>query len=76
MILTGEALRRENAQAIVAALDPSRIVYHHSSGNLGSMHTANFYANFVPTQEMSDWLEHWATAGVKPLFLCEYGVPL
>ena len=27
------------AEAIVARLDPSRIVYHHSSGNLGSMHT-------------------------------------
>jgi hypothetical protein len=63
------------AEAIVKALDPGRIVYHHSSGNLGSMHTANFYANFVPVQEMSDWFEHWATAGVKPVFLCEYGVP-
>ena len=27
------------AEAIVRRLDPSRIVYHHSSGNLGSMHT-------------------------------------
>ena len=27
------------AEAIVQRLDPSRIVYHHSSGNLGSMHT-------------------------------------
>jgi beta-galactosidase len=68
-----QALR---AQAIVQRLDPSRIVYHHSSGNLGSMHTANFYANFAPVQEMSDWFEHWATKGVKPLFLCEYGVPI
>ena len=64
------------AEAIAHALDPSRVVYHHSSGNLGSMHTANFYANFAPIQEMSDWLEHWATTGVKPLFLCEYGVPI
>ena len=64
------------AEAIVNSLDPSRIVYHHSSGNLGSMHTANFYANFAPVQEMSDWLEHWGTVGVKPLFLCEYGVPI
>jgi hypothetical protein len=64
------------AEAIVHGLDPSRIVYHHSSGNLSSMHTANFYANFAPIQEMSDWLEHWATTGVKPLFLCEYGVPI
>jgi hypothetical protein len=63
------------AEAIVKALDPGRIVYHHSSGNLGSMHTCNFYLNFVPIQELSDWFEHWAARGVKPLFLCEYGVP-
>jgi hypothetical protein len=63
------------AEAIVKRLDPGRIVYHHSSGNLGSMHTCNFYLNFVPIQEISDWFEHWATKGVKPVFLCEYGVP-
>jgi hypothetical protein len=63
------------AEAIVKRLDSGRIVYHHSSGNLGSMHTVNFYLNFVPVQEMSDWFEHWATQGIKPLFLCEYGVP-
>jgi beta-galactosidase len=63
------------AEAIVRRLDPGRIVYHHSSGNLGAMHTVNFYANFVPVQELSDWFEHWATQGVKPVFLCEYGVP-
>ena len=56
-------------------LDPSRIVYHHASGNLGSMHAINFYPNFVPIQEMSDWFEHWATHGVKPVFTCEYGAP-
>lgn len=63
------------AEALVNRLDPSRIVYHHASGNLGAMHPINFYANFVPIQELSDWFEHWATAGVKPAFLCEYGAP-
>jgi hypothetical protein len=63
------------AEAIVRALDPGRIVYHHSSGNLGSMHTMNFYLNFVPIQEVSDWFEHWSRDGVKPVFPCEYGVP-
>jgi beta-galactosidase len=63
------------AEAIVKRLDPGRIVYHHSSGNLGSMHTCNFYVNFVPVQEMSDWFERWATRGTRPVFLCEYGVP-
>lgn len=70
------ARQARRAEAIVNQLDPSRFVYHHSSGNLGTMHTANFYANFAPIQEMSDWLQHWATTGVKPLFLCEYGVPI
>jgi beta-galactosidase/beta-glucuronidase len=63
------------AESIVKALDPSRIVYHHSSGNLSAMHTCNFYLNFVPIQELSDWFETWATRGIKPAFLCEYGVP-
>jgi len=68
----GRALR---AQAIINKLDPTRVVYHHSSGNLGTMHTENFYANFAPIQEISDWLEHWGTVGVKPFFTCEYSVP-
>ncbi|HLW66744.1 MAG TPA: glycoside hydrolase family 2 TIM barrel-domain containing protein [Gemmataceae bacterium] len=63
------------AEAIVKRFDSTRVVYHHSSGNLGSMHTMNFYLNFVPSQELSDWFEHWATKGVKPVFTCEYGVP-
>ena len=63
------------AEAIVRRLDPTRIVYHHSSGNLGSMHTMNFYPNFAPIQELSDWFSHWASAGVKPVFTCEYGAP-
>ena len=67
-----QALR---AQAIVERMDPGRIVYHHSSGNLGSMHTQNFYPNFTPVQELDDWFEHWATEGAKPVFLCEYGAP-
>lgn len=68
--------RAERVEAIIRRLDPSRIVYHHASGNLGAMHTSNFYTNFVPVQEMSDWFEHWATVGVKPLFTCEYSVPM
>ncbi len=63
------------AEAIVRQLDPARIVYHHASGNLGSMHASNFYPNFAPVQELSDWFEHWATKGVKPVFTCEYGAP-
>jgi beta-galactosidase len=70
------ASRARRAEAIIHKLDPSRIVYHHSSGNLGSMNTNNFYANFLPIQEMSDWFEHWATYGVKPILTCEFSVPI
>lgn len=63
------------AEAIVKSLDPSRIVYHHASGNLGVMHDSNFYPNFAPVQELSDWFGHWATEGIKPAFTCEYGAP-
>jgi len=69
------AKRAVRAEAIVTRLDPGRIVYHHSSGNLSSMHTSNFYTNMAPAQELDDWFEHWATAGVKPMFTCEYMVP-
>ncbi|MHB9049147.1 MAG: carbohydrate binding domain-containing protein, partial [Pirellulales bacterium] len=69
-------LRRAlRAEAIVHRMDPARIVYHHSSGNLSSMHTVNFYTNMAPLQELDDWCEHWATKGVKPFFTCEYMVP-
>jgi len=67
--------RAQRAEAIVKRLDPARIVYHHSSGNLSSMHTSNFYTNMAPLQELDDWFEHWATKGVKPMFTCEYMVP-
>jgi beta-galactosidase len=63
------------AEAIVKNFDPGRVVYHHASGNLGSLHAINFYPNFVPVQEMSDWFEHWATRGVKPVFTCEFAAP-
>ncbi len=63
------------AEAIIHAIDPSRLVYHHSGGNLGSMFTVNFYLNWAPMQEVDDWFQHWATAGVKPLVTVEYGVP-
>ncbi len=69
------ALHAMRAEAIIRKLDTSRFVYHHASGNLGTMHLSNFYANWTPIQEMSDWFGHWATMGVKPIFTCEYSVP-
>jgi len=64
------------AEEIVRGMDPTRTVYHHSAGDLGSMDTINFYANFSPAQEQADWFESWAAKGKRPLFLCEYGAPL
>ncbi|MBM3212123.1 hypothetical protein FJZ33_07885, partial [Candidatus Poribacteria bacterium] len=63
------------AESIIKSFDLSRVIYHHSSGNFGTMHTINCYLNFVPIQERSDWFEHWSKEGIKPLFLCEYGDP-
>lgn len=85
-LIGGERVERDNwaannaklalrAEGIIRRLDPARIVYHHAGGNIGSMHTMNFYPNFVPIQELSDWFGPWATAGTKPAFMCEYGAP-
>ena len=62
-------------EAIVQRLEPSRIVYHHSSGDLSAMYTLNFYPNFVPIQELDDWFERWSNTGTKPMVLVEYGAP-
>jgi hypothetical protein len=62
-------------EAIVKRLDPARLVYHHSGGDLGAMYTINFYPNFVPTQELDDWFEHWSQTGNKPMLLVEFGAP-
>lgn len=63
------------AADLVKQLDPTRPVYHHESGNLGPMYTINCYLNWAPLQERSDWLEHWETHGVKPLYMMEWGMP-
>jgi hypothetical protein len=67
--------RASQAEAIIRRLDPSRVTYHHSSGSFGVIHTSNFYPNWVPVQEMSDWFESWATNGTRPVFTCEYAAP-
>ena len=69
------AVRALRCEAIVKRLDPARLVYHHSSGDLSAMYTLNFYPNFVPIQELDDWFEPWSSAGIKPLLLVEYGAP-
>ncbi len=63
------------AEAIIRKFDPTRIVYHHAGGNIGAMHTSNFYPNFAPIQELSDWFTQWSQSGLKPMFTCEYAAP-
>ena len=60
---------------LVRELDATRPAYHHESGNLDDFHTVNCYLNWAPIQERSEWLEHWATEGVKPAFFVEWGLP-
>ena len=67
--------RARIARKVIGELDATRPCYHHESGNLDDFHTVNCYQNWAPVQERSDWLEHWATKGVKPLFFVEYGLP-
>jgi hypothetical protein len=65
----------QRAEAIVRQMDATRVIYHHGGANLGQTFTLNIYLNHVPSQERCDWFEHWATEGIKPLFLAEYGTP-
>jgi hypothetical protein len=69
------ALRALRAQTIVSEMDSTRVIYHHGGANLGQTFTLNIYLNHVPSQERCDWFEHWATDGIKPLMLAEYGTP-
>jgi hypothetical protein len=68
-------LQARLAEGLARGLDPTRPIYHHQSGNLGDMHTVNIYLNWAPPQERSDWLAHWGTAGRKPMFFVEWGLP-
>jgi len=73
-----QKINREKAlitDAIAKSIDSTRPVYHHQSGHLGDMHTVNIYLNWAPVQERSEWLRHWSTEGVKPLFFVEWGLP-
>jgi len=70
------ARRALRAEGIIRSVDPSRVVYHHSAGDLGAMDTVNFYGNQMPAAEMAEFLEPWSRNGIKPVFLCEFGAPL
>ncbi|HIE52142.1 MAG TPA: hypothetical protein EYP85_10315, partial [Armatimonadetes bacterium] len=63
------------AESFLRRLDPTRPIYHHQCGNFGDWITLNCYLNWVPIQERMDWLRQYATAGRKPIFLVEFGMP-
>ncbi len=65
----------ERCRAVAEDEDPTRPVYHHSSGDLGRFHTCNIYLDFAPVQERSDWLSDWSGRGTKPVFFVEWGAP-
>lgn len=67
--------KARTCRRLIGELDPSRPCYHHESGNLDDFHCVNCYLDWSPVQERSEWLEHWATEGVKPLFFVEWGLP-
>lgn len=72
------SVKRQNgllAEKIINSIDPTRPVYHHDGGNLGHISAQNFYLNWVPMQERSDWLELWEKNGTMPIIFVEYGVP-
>lgn len=71
----GKMERAMEAEGFLRGLDPSRECYHHQSGHCGAWHTVNIYLCWAPIQERSEWLRHWATEGVKPLFFVEWGLP-
>ncbi|HEX2948413.1 MAG TPA: hypothetical protein VHV83_02395, partial [Armatimonadota bacterium] len=63
------------AEQYLRQLDPTRLYYHHESGNMNDWITVNCYLNWSPVQERMDWLSHWAAIGIKPLFFVEWGLP-
>ena len=72
------AERRVQAEMLadtVRKIDPTRPVYHHSSGNLGDIYSNNIYLNWSPMQERSDWTQYWSTNSIKPIFFVEWGLP-
>lgn len=74
-IHTGKRTEALYAERLLSKLDPSRPVYHHDGGMLGSVHAVNLYQNWAPPQERSDWLENWEQKGTAPVFFVEYGMP-
>ncbi|MBT3380600.1 MAG: hypothetical protein HN742_39750 [Lentisphaerae bacterium] len=68
-------LRRSRDE--VRRLDPSRIGFHHSSGNEGPVHGSMAYMTFdVDLRERANWPRAWSAVRHKPILVCEWGLPM
>ena len=66
---------KDNA-ARMRAHDPTRPVFHHAAGSLGSAITTMSYLGFgLPLQEREEWPSAWAQRKPKPLMPVETGFP-
>ncbi len=64
------------AEKIIKSVDPTRLVYYHSGGQVGGdMQTMNLYLNFVPLQEREDFLSYWNKHGQVSWGAIEFGPP-
>ena len=63
------------AEEFVMDLDGTRPCYHHQSGSFNQLITLNCYLCWTPLQERMEWVSRWRTAGEKPLFFVEFGLP-
>ncbi|MDA3963344.1 MAG: beta-galactosidase [Planctomycetota bacterium] len=62
--------------ASMAATDPTRPVFTHHGGSIGSVHTLNMYLCLIPIQERIEWLEAYYNEGNMPFMPVEFGTPL
>jgi beta-galactosidase len=65
----------DESEDFVRQLDPSRVVFHHAGGNVGSIMTSNLYLSWPPLQEREDYPSGWSRTGPKPLMAVELGMP-
>ena len=73
----GTAKRLRAMRELVARVDPSRPGFHHSSGNEGPVHGSMAYMTFdVALRERSNWPWLWSQSRHKPVFVCEFGLPM
>jgi beta-galactosidase len=64
------------SKQMLKAIDDSRLIYNHASGNFGDFITSNFYPNWPPIQELGDALSGWANSGKRPLVFVELSLPI